>query len=62
MKAFFDASVLVGVFLGDHPSHTACLRLLEDASKNTHCCVAHAVPERYAVTAHPSVRPRITPG
>jgi hypothetical protein len=57
VKAFFDASVLVGVFSGDHPSHAACLRLLEDASKKTHFCVARADPELYAVTARLPVRP-----
>ena len=60
MKAFFDASVLVGAFYGDHPRHAACLRLLEDASKKTHFCAAHAVAELYAVMTRLPVRPRIT--
>ena len=61
MKAFFDTSVLVGAFYGDHPRHTACLRLLEDASKRTHFCAAHAMAELYAVMTRLPVRPRITP-
>jgi predicted nucleic acid-binding protein len=61
VKAFFDTSVLVGAFYGDHPRHAACLRLLEDASKKTHFCAAHAVPELYAVRTRLPVRPRITP-
>lgn len=60
MKAFFDTSVLVGAFYGDHPRHAACLRLLEDASKKTHFCVAHGVVELYAVMTRLPVRPRIT--
>jgi hypothetical protein len=48
VKAFFDTSVLVGAFYGDHPRHEACLQLLEDASKKTHFCVAHSVTELYA--------------
>jgi predicted nucleic acid-binding protein len=32
VKAFFDTSVLVGAFYGDHPRHAACLRLLEGAA------------------------------
>ena len=60
MKAFFDTSVLVGAFYGDHPKHSACLRLLEDASKKTHFCAAHAVAELYAVMTRLPVRPRIT--
>jgi predicted nucleic acid-binding protein len=61
VKAFFDTSVLVGAFYGDHPKHTACLRLLEDASKKTHSRTAHAVAELYAVMTRLPVRPRITP-
>ena len=61
MKAFFDTSVLVGAFYGDHPRHAACFRLLEDASKKTHFCAAHAVGELYAVMTRLPVRPRITP-
>lgn len=61
MTAFFDTSVLVGAFYGDHPRYAACLRLLEDASKKTHFCAAHAVAELYAVMTRLPVRPRITP-
>jgi predicted nucleic acid-binding protein len=61
VKAFFDTSVLVGAFYGDHPRHAACLRLLADGSKKTHCCAAHAVAELYAVMTRLPVRPRITP-
>ena len=61
MKAFFDASVLVGAFYGDHPRHAACLRLLESASKKTHLCAAHSVAELYAMMTRLPVRPRITP-
>ena len=61
MKAFFDTSVLVAAFYGDHSRQAACLRLLEDASKKTHFCAAHAVAELYAVMTRLPVRPRITP-
>jgi predicted nucleic acid-binding protein len=61
MKAFFDTSVLVGAFYGDHRRHTACLGLLADASKKTHFCAAHSVTELYAVMTRLPVRPRITP-
>jgi predicted nucleic acid-binding protein len=61
VKAFFDTSVLVGAFYGDHPRHAACLKLLEDASKKTHFCAAHSVAELYAVMTRLPVRPRITP-
>ena len=61
MKAFFDTSVLVGAFYGDHPKHLDCLGLLEEASKKTHFCAAHSVAELYAVMTRLPVRPRITP-
>jgi predicted nucleic acid-binding protein len=61
MKAFFDTSVLVGAFYGDHPRHAACLGLLVDASKKTHFCAVHSVAELYAVMTRLPVRPRITP-
>jgi predicted nucleic acid-binding protein len=61
MKAFFDTSVLVGAFYGDHPHHTACLSLLAEASKKTHFCAAHSAAELYAVMTRLPVRPRITP-
>jgi predicted nucleic acid-binding protein len=61
VKAFFDTSVLVGAFYGDHRRHTACLRLLEGASKKTHFCAAHAVAELYSIMTRLPVRPRITP-
>jgi predicted nucleic acid-binding protein len=61
LKAFFDTSVLVGAFYGDHPRHAACLRLLEDASKKTPFCAAHSVAELYSVMTRLPVRPRITP-
>jgi predicted nucleic acid-binding protein len=61
MKAFFDTSVLVGAFYGDHPHYVACLGLLADASKKTHVCAAHSVAELYAVMTRLLVRPRITP-
>jgi predicted nucleic acid-binding protein len=35
--------------------------VLENASKKTHFCAAHAVPELYAVMTRLPVRPRITP-
>jgi predicted nucleic acid-binding protein len=60
MKAFFDTSVLVGAFYGDHPRHTACLGLLADASKKTHFCAAHSAAELYSVMTRLPVRPRIT--
>jgi predicted nucleic acid-binding protein len=61
VKAFFDTSVLVGAFCGDHPRYAACFRLVGAASKKTHFCAVHAVPELYAVMTRLPVRPRITP-
>jgi predicted nucleic acid-binding protein len=41
MKAFFDTSVRVPVFYGDHVHHQASLRLFIQFNKSTGCCAAH---------------------
>jgi predicted nucleic acid-binding protein len=48
MKAFLDTSVLVPVFYGDHPHHTASLDLFARLSKEDGSCGAHSLVEVYA--------------
>jgi predicted nucleic acid-binding protein len=48
MKAFFDTSVLLPVFLEDHEHHEASLRTFLKADKSTGCCGAHSLAELYA--------------
>jgi predicted nucleic acid-binding protein len=48
MKAFFDTSVLVPVFYGDHGHHQASLALFIQFDKSTACCGAHSLAEVYS--------------
>lgn len=48
MKAFFDTSVLVAVFYGDHVHHKASLELFIQFDRRTGCCGAHSLAEVYA--------------
>ena len=45
MKGFFDTSVLVPVFYGDHVHHQASLALFIQFDKSTGCCGAHSLAE-----------------
>ena len=48
MKAFFDTSVLVPVFYGDHVHHQASLALFIQFDKSTGCCGANSLAEVYS--------------
>lgn len=61
MKRFFDTSVLVAVFYGDHPAHAAAIECFQDATPKTAFCAAHSVAELYAVMTRLPVRPAIAP-
>ncbi len=61
MKRFFDTSVLVAVFYGDHPAHEAAIQCFQEATPKTAFCAAHSVAELYAVMTRLPVRPTIAP-
>lgn len=61
MNRFFDTSVLVATFWGDHPQHEASLRAFASATKSTSACAAHSLAEIYAVLTRLPVRPAMTP-
>lgn len=61
MNQFFDTSVLVATFLGDHPHHGASLTAFASATKSTSACAAHSLAEVYAVLTRLPIRPMITP-
>jgi predicted nucleic acid-binding protein len=61
VKRFFDTSVLVAVFYGDHPAHEAAIQCYRDATPATAFCAAHSVAELYAVMTRLPVRPAISP-
>ncbi len=48
MKAFFDTSVLVPVFYGDHVHHKASLDLFIQFNRANGCCGAHSLAEVYS--------------
>lgn len=48
MKGFFDTSVLVPVFYGEHVHQSASLRLFTAFNQATGCCGAHSLAEVYS--------------
>ncbi|TAN22129.1 MAG: PIN domain-containing protein [Acidobacteria bacterium] len=48
MKAFFDTSVLVPVFYGDHVHHDASARCFLRVERQRGCCAAHSLAEVFA--------------
>lgn len=60
MKAFFDTSVLVPVFYGDHVHHQASLSLFIEFDKSTGCCGAHSLTEVFSTLTRMPGRHRIS--
>lgn len=60
MKAFFDTSVLVPVFYGDHVHHAESLALFVQFNKSTGCCGAHSLAELYSTLTRMPGRHRIS--
>ena len=48
MKYFLDTSVLVAVFVDEHPHHEASFAVFSRADKKHASCAAHSVAEVYA--------------
>jgi predicted nucleic acid-binding protein len=59
VKAFFDTSVLLPVFYGDHPCHEQSLETFLTYGKSETACAAHSAAELYATMTRLPVRPRI---
>ena len=60
MKAFFDTSVLVSVFYGDHVHHQASLELFVQFHRSNGCCGAHSLAEVYATLTRMPGKHRIS--
>lgn len=60
MKAFFDTSVLVPVFYGNHVHHSASLDLFIRFDKSTGCCGAHSLAEVYSTLTRMPGKHRIS--
>ena len=61
MKAFFDTSVLVASFLGDHVHHQASLRVFALAKPRDCACSLHTLAEVFAVLSSLPLKPPISP-
>jgi predicted nucleic acid-binding protein len=48
VKAFFDTSVLVAVFYGDHVHHPQSLARFVEFDRPSGCCGAHSLAEVYS--------------
>jgi predicted nucleic acid-binding protein len=60
MKGFFDTSVLVPVFYGDHVHHQSSLALFIQFDKSTGCCGAHNLAEVYSTLTRMPGKHRIS--
>lgn len=60
MKAFFDTSVLVPVFYGDHAHHRASLELFIQFDKSNGCCGAPSLAEVYSTLTRMPGKHRIS--
>lgn len=60
MKAFFDTSVLVAVFYGDHPHHAASLDAFTRFGKKDASCAAHSLFEVYSALTRMPGKHRIS--
>ena len=60
MKGFFDTSVLVPVFYGDHAHHGASLELFIQFDTATGCCGAHSLAEVYSTLTRMPGKHRIS--
>jgi predicted nucleic acid-binding protein len=60
MKGFFDTSVLVPVFYGDHIHHQASLALFIQFDKSTGCCGAHSLAEVFSTLTRMPGKHRIS--
>jgi predicted nucleic acid-binding protein len=60
MKGFFDTSVLVPVFYGDHVHHQASLDLFIRFDKSSGCCGAHSLAEVYSTLTRMPGKHRIS--
>jgi predicted nucleic acid-binding protein len=60
LKGFFDTSVLVPVFYGDHVHHQPSLELFIQFDKSTGCCGAHSLAEVYSTLTRMPGKHRIS--
>jgi predicted nucleic acid-binding protein len=57
VRVFFDTSVMVAAFWGDHKDHERSLEVFAAANRETGACGAHSLAEVYAAMTALPVRP-----
>jgi hypothetical protein len=60
VRAFFDTSILVPVFYGEHVHHEASLALFIQFDKSTGCCEAHSLVEVFSTLTRMPGKHRIS--
>jgi predicted nucleic acid-binding protein len=60
MKAFFDTSVLVPAFYGDHVHHKASIDRFVQFNRSSACCGAHSLAEVYSTLTRMPGKHRIS--
>jgi predicted nucleic acid-binding protein len=60
VKGFFDTSVLVPVFYGNHVHHEASFALFLRFDKSTGCCGAHSLAEVFSTLTRMPGKHRIS--
>ena len=60
MKAFFDTSALIPVFLEDHEHHERSLKAFAGADKRRNYCAAHSLAEVYSTMTRLPGRHRLS--
>ena len=60
MRGFFDTSVMVAAFWGDHKDHEISLQVFAAANRETGACGAHSLAEVYAAMTALPVRPAMS--
>jgi len=61
LKLFLDSSVLLPVFLAEHPHHAPSLRLYTQCNPDIACCASHSLAEVYSTLTRLPLPHRATP-
>ncbi len=60
MRAFFDTSALIPVFIEDHEHHERSLNAFVDTEKKRDCCATHSLTEVYVTMTRLPGRHRLS--
>jgi predicted nucleic acid-binding protein len=60
LRAFFDTSVLIPIFIEDHEHHERSLKAFVEADKKRDCCAAHSLAEVYSTMTRLPGRHRLS--